>query len=92
MNRETGELTTCENLEIKPELKQLYGYLMERGGISDLDNYDPECLSIFSRDVLRKIGECDPSWEKMVPDTVAAVIKKRKFFDYQCEEDQCRSR
>lgn len=90
-NRETGDMTTTTNLEIKPELQKLFGYLLERGGIADLDNYDPQCLSIFSRDVLRKIGECDPSWEKMVPDTVAAVIKKRKFFDYRCDEDPCRT-
>lgn len=89
LNRETAELATCNNLEIKPELQQLYGYLLGRGGINDLDNYSPACLSIFSRDVLRKIGECDPTWESMVPESVARVIKERKFFDYQCDTTQC---
>ncbi|MEW4455443.1 TonB-dependent receptor [Bremerella sp. JC817] len=87
LDRDTGELMTCENLEIKPELKKLYGYLLERGGINNLDNYDPDCLGIFSRDVLRKIGECDLSWESMVPAPVAKVIKDRKFFDYTCDDD-----
>jgi len=80
----TGQLTTCDNLEIKPELQKLYGYLIDRGGINNLDNYNPECLSIFSRDVLRKISACDPDWEEMVPKPVAEVIKQRKFFSYQC--------
>ncbi|EAQ80376.1 hypothetical protein DSM3645_11042 [Blastopirellula marina DSM 3645] len=88
LDNKTGELTTCENLEIKPELQPLYGYLLGRGGINNLDNYDKECLGIFSRDVLRKIGECDLSWERMVPPSVARVIKDRKFFDYHCPEDE----
>ena len=85
----TGELTTCENLAIKPELLKLYGYLLDRGGINNLDNYNPDCLSIFSRDVLRKIGDCDSAWETMVPESVARVIRDRKFFDYQCDSETC---
>lgn len=85
LNQETGELTTCDNLEFRPELQKLYGYLHDRGGINNLDNFSPDCLSIFSRDVLRKIGDCDPAWEQMVPESVARVIKDRKYFDYQCD-------
>lgn len=89
LDSETGNLTTCESLEIQQDLQQLYGYLLGRGGINNLDNFSHDCLSIFSRDVLRKIGECDPSWESMVPDSVANVIKERKFFDYQCYDESC---
>ncbi len=89
MDRESGELTTCDNLAIKPELQRLYGYLLDRGGINNLDNFNPDCLGIFSRDVLRKIGDCDPSWEQMVPKSVANVIKERKYFDYQCDTAPC---
>ena len=88
-NPESGEITTCHNLKITPELSKLYGYLFDRGCINDLDNFDPRCLTIFSRDVLRKIGDCDPAWEVMVPEAVAAVIKSRKYFDYQCQTDSC---
>ncbi|MFI4875745.1 MAG: TonB-dependent receptor [Blastopirellula sp. JB062] len=86
LDRDSRELTTCDNLEIKPELQQLYGYLLGRGEIIGLDNFNRDCLGIFSRDVLRKIGECDHEWESMVPESVAQVIKDRKFFDYRCEE------
>lgn len=86
-DRDSDELLTCETLNIKPELQKLYRYLLERDLISDLDNYNPDCLGIFSRDVLKKIGECDSSWETMVPGSVAKVIKERKFFDYQCPDD-----
>jgi hypothetical protein len=90
LDQETGELVTCDNLKIDSELQRLYDYLLLRGGINNLDNFAPECLSIFSRDVLRKIGDCDPTWEQMVPKSVASVIKERKFFDYRCEPPICR--
>jgi hypothetical protein len=82
-NEETGELTTSENLVVAPELQKLYGYLSDRGGINALDNYDSNCLKVFSREVLRLIKQSDPSWEEMVPASVAAVIKKKNYFGYQ---------
>jgi hypothetical protein len=78
----TGELITCDNLTIKPELHKLYGYLKDRGGIMALNNYDPDCLKIFSRDVLQRIKHGDCSWEAMVPSSVAEVIKRKNYFDY----------
>lgn len=80
---ETGELMTCDNLEVTPELQKLYGYLRDRGGINDLDNFNPDCLSVFSREVLCKIKSGDSSWETMVPAPVADVIKSRSYFEYQ---------
>ncbi len=83
LDSESGELITCENLAIKPELQKLYGYLRDRGGITALNNYDPECLKIFSRDVLQRIKHGDCSWEDMVPASVAEVIKGKNYFDFQ---------
>lgn len=82
LDRASDELTTCHNLAIKPELQQLYGYLLDRGGINHLDNFSQDCLHVFSREILEKIKMADPSWEGMVPPTVASVIKDRKYFDF----------
>lgn len=82
-NRDTNELMTCDNLPVSPELQQLFAYLRDRGGISGLDNFDEECLQIFSREVLRLIRVGDTSWESMVPPAVAEVIKTRNYFEYQ---------
>ncbi|NND98771.1 MAG: TonB-dependent receptor, partial [Pirellulaceae bacterium] len=79
----TGELTTADNLAVTPELSQLYGYLKKRGGINALDNFNEDCLKIFSREVLSKIKQGDISWETMVPTTVADVIKRKSYFEYQ---------
>lgn len=78
----TGELTTIENMKVDPELMKLYGYLAGRGSFVDLDNHKTEFLSIFSRDVLKKIAAGDDEWESMVPAEVADLIKKRCFFGH----------
>ncbi len=76
----TGKLTTVENLDVSPELRKLYGYLADRGSFVELDNYHPEYLKIFSRDVLKKIAAGDEAWQDMVPAGVSDLIRKRKFF------------
>ncbi len=76
------ELKTVENLEVPHQLRPLYGYLAGRGSFVQLDNYNPDYLSIFSRDVLKRIANRDPEWEKMVPSAVAEVIKRRGLFGF----------
>ncbi len=85
-DEDAGKLITTANLEIATELKQLYGHLIGRGCIEDLNDYREECLAIFSRDVLRKISAGDNSWEKMVPPTVADVIKTRNYFGFSARQ------
>ena len=71
-----------ERHQVGSELQPLYDYLAGRGSFVHLDNYRPEYLSIFSRDVLRRIAAGDDSWEDMVPPAVAELIKRRGFFGY----------
>jgi hypothetical protein len=79
----TGQLTTVQNIQMPGDLHSLYCYLVERGRIKQLDNFDETVLHIFSRDVLRRIKENDASWETMVPPEIARVIKDRHFFGYR---------
>jgi hypothetical protein len=76
------ELKTVDDIKVRPELQPLYDYLWGRGSFVHLDNYRPEFLPIFSRDVLRRIAANDNSWETMVPADVAELIKRRAFFGY----------
>ncbi len=62
LDRQTGHLTTVENLNVAPELVKLYQYLVEKGCIEQLDNYNPNYLSTFSREVLRMIEDGDNRW------------------------------
>jgi len=82
LDSSTGQIITKDSMKVAPELSKLYGYLADRGSFVDLDNHNPEVLSILSRDVLAKISNRDQSWEAMVPEEVVALIKKRCFFGY----------
>jgi hypothetical protein len=79
LDPQTQALSTVDNLAIAPELHKLYGHLVDRGCILQLNNYDPSCLKVFSRDVLERIKAGD-SWEEMVPAEIAEIIKRRGFF------------
>ena len=76
------ELKTVDDIKVQHEIQPLYDFLAGRGSFVNLDNYRPECLPIFSRDVLRRIAASDDAWETMVPEQVAELIKRRGFFGY----------
>ncbi len=77
------QVWTVQNLLVPPDLRKLYGHLVDRGCIEQVEGHRPEFLPIFSRDILKKIKDRDPSWEGMVPTEVADVIKRRGFFGYR---------
>ena len=55
------------------------------GRLIDLD-YNPEVLSIFSREVLKKIKNCEQgNWEDKVPEGVAEIIKEKCLFGWTCK-------
>jgi hypothetical protein len=85
----SGEITTAANAKMpSSEQQHLYSYLVQRGRIKQLENYDKSLLTIFSRDVLKRIKNEDCSWETMVPPEVAAMIKKHKYFGYRESEPE----
>jgi hypothetical protein len=83
LDRKTGTLTTVENLPVKPELRKLYEYLVEKRCVSQLDNYNSEVLPIFSRDVIQQIKAGDARWSNSVPEEVADVIRRRGLLGYR---------
>jgi len=83
LDRNTGELTTTDNLKIAPALRKLYEYLVDKRCIEQLDNFNPQNLQTFSREVLRQIQAGDPGWIEHVPAEVAEVIQRRGFFGYR---------
>ena len=82
LDAKSGTPITKDTMKVAPELVKLFGYLADRGSFVDLDNYNPDVLSIFSSDVLAKIADGDSSWESGVPKEVADLIKARRFFGY----------
>ena len=79
------KLLNSSNIPIHPRVKDIYNYLLSNGKIKDLE-FNKDILGIFSKDVLKKIKNCnDSSWEKAVPMGVAKLIKKRSLFEYSCD-------
>jgi hypothetical protein len=75
-------LINAKNVQIVDHLRNLYAHLLEAHYIDCIVGFDPTILHIFSRDVLRRIKESDPTWERMVPEAVVTAIKKRQLFGY----------
>ena len=83
----SDKLLNSHNIPIHPRVKDIYNYLLSNGRIRDLD-YNNDILNIFSRDVLKKIKECENnSWENSVPKGVADVIKQKSLFGCTCKID-----
>jgi hypothetical protein len=82
-NPESNAVETVANTPIRPELRKLYEWLADRNCLIDLDNYDPACLPIFSRDILTRIAAQETGWEGFLPPNVAALIKERGLFGWR---------
>ena len=76
-------LVHARNVHVSPHLQNLYAHLLENHYVDSIVGYDSDILSIFSRDVLRRLKENDATWEDMVPAPVAQAIKTRGLFGYQ---------
>lgn len=79
-NKDTGEITTSENLEVHPRMKELYKFFKDNGRVVDITDYDPEILDIYSREVYQMISEGKSGWEHMLPETVTAMITENNMF------------
>lgn len=78
----TGAIITAGNLRVAPKLQHLYDYLIENQHIQPIRDFNPENLSIFSRDVYRRMQEGDASWVHDVPPAVAFLICQRKLLGF----------
>ncbi|NDP28253.1 MAG: TonB-dependent receptor [Flavobacterium sp.] len=80
---ENGEIMNSETLKVHPRMKELYKFFKFNGKVVDIENYNPENLEVFSREVLKMISENKPGWESMLPSGVSDIIKKQELFGYK---------
>jgi hypothetical protein len=83
LEAETGRLVTVDSMHVPAALQHLYTHLVDRRCIVPLTDFNKDFLSIYSPDVLGKIGSGSTEWESMVPAEVAHAIKTRRLFGYQ---------
>jgi hypothetical protein len=79
---QNGALITAHTLEVAPNLRSLYRYLIENEFIQEITDYNPDYLRIHPPETLAKLQSGDAEWEKMVPPEVVRMIKDRQFFGY----------
>tara|TARA_B100001057_G_scaffold108905_2_gene106780 strand:- start:2376 stop:3839 length:1464 start_codon:yes stop_codon:yes gene_type:complete len=85
---EDGEIINSNNLKLHPRMKEFYKFFKYNGKIVDIFDFEEEYLSIFSRDILRKIKNHESGWEKQLPEGIADMILKNKMFGYLPESDR----
>jgi hypothetical protein len=78
-----GQIVTATQIEVAPNLRSLFQYLIDNQYVQEIADYHPEYLQIHPPEVLAKLQSSDNRWEQMVPPEVAHIIKKREFFGYR---------
>src|SRR5215212_5473436 len=79
----TGKIRTTSDLNVAPNLRSLFRYLLDNHFIEDITDYNPDYLRIFPPDVLARLQSGDASWQQLVPPEVAHLITQRGFFGYK---------
>ncbi len=79
---ENGEIITSENMKVHPRMRELYNFFKFNGKVIDIPDVDKSHLGIFSRKVLKMIGNKEKGWEEMLPLGIAELIKKHNLFGY----------
>jgi hypothetical protein len=80
---EIGEIVSAETFQAPPSLRHLYAYLLDNHRVEPIRDTTPADLSILPRDVLARLRGGDPSWEELVPEEVARVIKTGRLFGFR---------
>jgi hypothetical protein len=64
-------------------MKELYKFFKSNGKVIDIEDYDPQNLEVFSREVLKMISSNKLGWETMLPSGVSEIIKKKNLFGFK---------
>lgn len=84
-DEEYSEIKTIESIEVSDDMTFLLMYLKENHLIEDIEDFNPEVISIWSRRVLKMIQDGTEGWEKFVPSSVARTVKKKCLFGAKCD-------
>jgi len=82
LDKKTGRLTTVENLEVAPNLRQLYAHLLENKFIENLTAFNAGALKIYSGEVLARIQAGDPALAQLIPPQIYEIISSKKLFGW----------
>lgn len=79
----SGEIQNLGNVKIPESQRKLFEYLVEKGDILPLHEYNPECLEEYGKDLREDIRQDNPGWEKAVPEPVVKLIREKHLFGFK---------
>lgn len=82
-NEGDGALISARNLPIPQTIHFLYDHLLENRNIVDIQQFNPNILGIYHKEVLKQIQNGASSWEEKVPQDVARLVKEKRLFGYE---------
>ena len=87
-DKESGAVVTTETMPVPDNLKHLVAHLRTNRLVEDLQGVNTHNLGIHYSELLKKIRTGDPTWETMVPASVAEMIKSRHYFGHGGGNDE----
>jgi hypothetical protein len=82
-DEKSGKIVTSNNLKLHPRMKDFYKFFKYNDKIVDIFDFDESHLSIFSREILRKIKNKEEGWENELPNGIAEMIRTEKMFGFK---------
>lgn len=73
-------LMNCRNIDIPPEMKYLYQYILENRHVLDIEDFDPVITGISSYEVRQMIQNNDDEWMKYVTREIKDLIIGKNLF------------
>ncbi len=82
VDSKTGQRLELDTIEFPESVRQLFGYLRDRGYVQPLEGLPNEALLVKSDDVYEWIRSGNPRWQDHVEPGVAEAIRKGRLFGY----------
>ena len=76
----TTHVATTKDVEMHPRFRPVFDYLFYNRRMRDIEDFDSEILSIWSRQLLQKIRSGEEGWEEGLPTYVDTIIKEKGLF------------
>jgi hypothetical protein len=85
LDEKTKETKTAETFNVHPDVEILRQYLLSSNQLIDIKEFNKDYFTIWSREVVKMIENCEPGWEKFVPKLVEECVKEKSLFGHFCE-------
>ena len=80
--RGEASINTVSDIVVNDLFRNIFDYLKQARRVRDIEDFDPDILSIWSREVLSKIRSGETGWEESLPTYVDKIIKEKGLFGY----------